>query len=124
MRTMAPWRPQTPAQQFKLAFVAFRVAGRRDPFFLRVANALIKPHYTGNFNQRSSRWGVSPDDLSDHPILRDDRCSVPKHVLLDNLNSIVLSLYHQRKPCQDLELLFVAAILDKCDPQVDWAVFR
>ena len=128
VQTKEHWRPQTPAQQLKLAYVAFWVAGRKDEFFLRVANALIKHQYTGHFDHdirpRSSRWGVSPTDLSDHPILRDDRCSVPKHVLLDNLNSIVLSLYHQRKRSEDLELLFVTAILDKCDPQVGWAVFR
>lgn len=124
VRTTEHWTPKTPAQQFKLAYVAFRVAGRKDPFFLRVANALMKRHYAEDFNQRSSRWGVSPADLRGHPLLRDDRASVPTHVLLDNLNSIVLSLYHERKRSEDLELLFVAAILDQCDPRVGWAVLR
>ena len=124
VRTTEHWRPKTPAQQLKLAYVAFRVAGRKDEFFQRVANALMKRHYVEDFNQRSARWGVSPDDLSDHPILRDDRSAVPTHVLFDNLNDIVLSLYHERKRSEDLELLFVVAILDKCDPRVDWAVFR
>ena len=124
VRTTEHWRPQTPAQQFKLAYVAFRVAGHKDPFFLRVANALMERHYTEDFNPRSSRWGVSPDDLRGHPLLRNARSSVPTHVLLDNINNIVLSLYHKRKPSKDRELLFVAAILDKCDPHVGWAVFR
>ena len=122
VQTTEHWRPQTPAQQFKLAYVAFCVAGRTDEFFLQVANALMKPQYTGNpdrdIRPRSSRWGVSPDDLRGHPLLQDDRCSVPTHALFDNLSDFdfLLSFYHRGNRSEACAGGFVEAILDKCDP--------
>ena len=136
------WRPQTPDQQFKLAYVAFWVAGRTDEFFQQVADALMNHRddkmfdrylgYGGNPDDdrfghlisRYSRWGVSSADLSDHPILRQyDRCSVPKHILFDKLREDVIRLYDEGRR-DDGELTFVNAILNKCDPRVGEAVFR
>ena len=135
VQTTEHWRSQTPAQQFKLAYVAFCVAGQKDEFFLRVADSLMKrdqgmlnyyyadPDRALKVPPRYSRWGVVPEDLSDHPILlRCDRASVPKHILFDPLRDDVIRLYDEGR--RDIELKFVSAILDQCDPRAGEAVFR
>ncbi|MDE2812811.1 MAG: hypothetical protein OXM01_07305 [Gemmatimonadota bacterium] len=128
VQTTEHWRPQTPAQQFKLAYVAFCVAGRTDEFFQQVADSLMNHRSDGSFHDdkipRYSRWMVSPADLSDHPILLRDRASVPKHVLFDKLPDLLIRLYDEGRRSKDIELLFVSAILDQCDPRVGGAVFR
>ena len=132
--TTEHWRPQTPDQQFKLAYVAFCIAGRKDEFFRRVADSLMHrdqkrldyyyadPDKALKLPPRYIRWGVVPTDLSDHPILQCDRASVPKHVLFDNLREDVIRLYDEGR--RDIELTFVHAILDQCDSRVEKAVFR
>ena len=129
VRGMEHWRPQTPAQQFKLNYVAFCIAGRTDEFFLRVANALMNCRSDEQYHEdkipRYSRWGVaSADALRDHPILHQyNPSSVPKHVLFDELWNDIIRLYNQGLPSENCERRFVEALLDQCDPRVGGTPF-